>query len=618
MKAVYREVWGHGVLGLAVILITASGAYAVSTVEMVKDINPSGGSTPMIIETVVYNGRVYFLADDGAHGFELWRTDGTPDGTYMLKDINPSGNAFLEKIAESSIYFFSPGFAVLNNVLYFAADDGAHGVELWRSDGTASGTILVKDINVHGGNGSFPNGLTAIGSTVYFGADDGTCGMELWKTDGTAAGTTLVRDINPSGHSSPYNFHAVNGVVCFVADDGMHGEELWATNGTVPGTTLIKDINTSGYSNISYMQEFHSQLYFMATDGVYPNEIWRADGTSAGTVRLQGLPSEAEAFTVFGDGLYLSSTFGSWGYELLKCDGSSAAMTMIKNINPTGSSYPAIKLVAGGLMYFLADDGSTGFQWWKSDGTSEGTRLIKVINPDGIPHNMAVMIITGAPEAAMDDLAFFRTNDGTHGWELWQSDGTEEQTYLVADIKPGDSESNSYPESLTPLGKTLCFWADDGTHGTELWVCHPDYRPKVESITRIGQSPTEAKTIQFAVTFSENVFGLERRDFSLAKSPGITDATIASITGSGPDYVVTVSGIGGQGTIRLDLIDGDTVTDDGGQPLGGVGTGNGDFHGESFEVVTEFPLSAKPIIAALLIAGALAIRKSLLGNDLRH
>src|SRR5580704_11931564 len=87
----------------------------------------------------------------------------------------------------------------------FNADDGVDGVELWKSDGTAAGTVMVKDIDP-GSDGSFPNSLTNVNGTLYFSADDGTDGFELWKSDGTAAGTVMVKDINPGlGDSAPWD-----------------------------------------------------------------------------------------------------------------------------------------------------------------------------------------------------------------------------------------------------------------------------------------------------------------------------------------------------------------------------------------------------------------------------
>lgn len=180
---------------------------------------------------------LYFVADDGAHGDELWRTDGTDAGTMMVKDINIG----------SALRGYGPSeLTVFNGALYFQADDGVHGQELWKSDGIDTGTMMVKDINP-APTGDGPFALTVFNGALYFEADDGVHGREVWKSSGTDTGTLMVKDINSiAGAGSGYGlgrvFTVLNGALVFEADDGVNGRELWKTDGTEANTRVLKDI----------------------------------------------------------------------------------------------------------------------------------------------------------------------------------------------------------------------------------------------------------------------------------------------------------------------------------------------------------------------------------------
>ncbi len=168
---------------------------------------------------------IYFRGDDGETGRELWKSDGTRSGTVLVKDINPGPTSSAPA-----------NFVYLDGLLYFTADDGKSGRELWRSDGTASGTLRVKDINP-GRKGSTPTFLTRVGGLLFFRANDGRQGRELWRSDGSTAGTVLVKDIYPGTRSAtPLELTDFQGRLRFSADDGKHGRSLWISDGTPEGT----------------------------------------------------------------------------------------------------------------------------------------------------------------------------------------------------------------------------------------------------------------------------------------------------------------------------------------------------------------------------------------------
>lgn len=218
---------------------------------------------------------LYFTADNFNEGRELWRTDGTEQGTVMVHDIWDGGNS------SDPVFLCSAG-----TTLYFSADDGRHGHELWLTDGTASGTKMVADIR-SGAEGSFPEEITAAGNLIYFAADNGKQGMELWCTDGRTDGTKLVYDIFPGGKdAAPGNLLALNGILFFVCNDGKHGAELWKSSGTAKSTSLVKDIqkgNTgSGARNLIQILD---RIYFIAADGENNPEIWKTGAGGTGIIR---------------------------------------------------------------------------------------------------------------------------------------------------------------------------------------------------------------------------------------------------------------------------------------------------------------------------------------------
>ena len=478
-------------------------------VVLVKDIRPGTdnygnayGSFPNNLTE--FNDRLYFAANDGENGNELWVSDGTTEGTSLLKDIRPGTDNYGD--ANSS---FPRSLTTFNDRLYFTADDGENGRELWVSDGTTEGTQLLKDINSQvsddGSNyGSFTYNLTVSNDRLYFTANDGVNGEELWVSDGTTEGTSLLKDINPGASADSIAYSSFPGDLTefgdrlyFTANDGENGDELWVSDGTSSGTSLLKDINPEvnnygeAYSSFpGDLTVFNDRLYFSASDEENGRELWVSDGTTGGTQLLKDINSEVGNYsgaygsspgnlTVFGDRLYFSANDGENGRELWVSDGTTEGTQLLKDIDPGTSAYgfayssfPRNLTVFNDRLYFTANDGENGRELWVSDGTTEGTQLLKDIDPGTNTYGFAD---SSFPEnlTVFNDRLYFTANDGETGDELWVSDGTTEGTTLVADINPGeDSYGNvneSYPQNLTVVGDELFFRADNGEVGTELF-----------------------------------------------------------------------------------------------------------------------------------------------------
>ncbi|MDA8746393.1 hypothetical protein N9N28_17355 [Rubripirellula amarantea] len=239
--------------------------------------NPTIGSNPSNLTNV--GGTLYFSVDRGYYGSELWTSDGTATGTQPVKLIP----GLAQNLNQRENVFSS--FTNVGGQLFFTSSDLDRGEELWTSDGTADGTRLVTDV-LPGTASSAPANLTDVDGTLYFTANDGTHGIELWISDGTSAGTHLVSDINGgSAWSSPSNLTNVDGTLYFTANDTTHGIELWTSDGTVAGTKLVHDINTGFRSSSpSGLLNVGGTLYFSAYDEAYGAELRTIDSMDAGTL----------------------------------------------------------------------------------------------------------------------------------------------------------------------------------------------------------------------------------------------------------------------------------------------------------------------------------------------
>ena len=257
------------------------------TPQLVKDINnPSDGSSPN--KCITYNGFTYFYAQDDVNGQALWRTDGTTAGTNLFVDFNAN-------TANATPIF--AGGVLYNNELYFILDGSIY-TGLWKTDGTVSGTIKIRELFFN--NNIIPpvvaNGL------IFFVADTSGQGRELWRSDGTAAGTTITKNLNGTASSSPNNLTAVNNTLFFTANTAAEGRELWKTDGSETGTELVKDIEPGSVSStFYYLTNVNGILYFNKTStGGYGKEIWKSDGTAAGTdERKQFMVASATSSVLF-------------------------------------------------------------------------------------------------------------------------------------------------------------------------------------------------------------------------------------------------------------------------------------------------------------------------------
>jgi ELWxxDGT repeat protein len=330
--------------------------------------------------------------------------------------------------------------------------------------------------------------MLVLGETLFFAADDGIHGRELWRSDVATPGARLVRDIRPGAGSALWestHMVAMNGALYFFASSNGSSLDVWRSDGTAEGTFGLRSLHGSeGWFDTRGRLIVHGNTLFIAT----PNSLWKSDGTPAGTVVIRDdicvSTVSSERFAVMGDVLFFVggeyTNRYSWPpctYELMRSDGTTEGTFLVKAISndewfgPGSLGYYTHLIVVNNTLFFQAFDRIHGRELWKSDGTAEGTVMLKDIAPGPnsslSPHHLFTI---------MGQTIFFMANDSVHGNELWRSDGTAEGTIMVRDIHPGLPNSLDYSD-LTSLQTSLFFnvypvlvlglpgglWRSDGT-----------------------------------------------------------------------------------------------------------------------------------------------------------
>jgi ELWxxDGT repeat protein len=340
----------------------------VAGTRLVKNLDPepATGATWFIggrDNALVVGDKFYFTGVDNAHGRELWVSDGTTDGTRRVADLVPGA-------ADSE----PEGFVALNGQLIFTADR-----KIWRSDGTAAGTYVIMHADPLGfGAGER---MAAMNGHVYFTvypSDSPYNGEvstgELWRTDGTVAGTVMVRDLSPVDPTdvtaTGAQFITVGGTLYFAANNGANGYELYRSDGTKTGTKMIRDLappGTNQFVDGSYptnLTDVNGTLFFTA-DGF----LWKTDGTAAGTEKLKTVFSPRGLVNVNGMLFFVS------GENIWVSDGTRAGTRKVADGAIAERFGPGGVGSLNGRLYFGADGGS-GFELYETDGTLEHTALV--------------------------------------------------------------------------------------------------------------------------------------------------------------------------------------------------------------------------------------------------
>ena len=338
-------------------------------------------------------GLLFFQVGQTNEPANLWRTDGTPQGTFVVAHLQ--GRAVMVPY-QGSLYFFDGGW-------------------IWKTDGTVAGTVKTGefppelagiDVAAPGPNGIYIKGITK-GVTASH-------QTEFWITDGTTTGTRQISDLDLPGVSGwDPQFTTFGSYVYFSWEGG-----IWRTDGTTAGTGKLPLEGLPPFEYSTKLLAHQGAVYFFTTGDSSDHELrfWRTDGTSF--VLLARFPFQDTYYfplklTPFAGKLYFNVDDGVHGIELWATDGTPAGTALVRDLYPgRRSSQPTQLTVAGDRLFFTAGEDLHGIELWQSDGTAEGTRLVQDIAPQAASSSPDQLTVAG-------NNLYFTANDGITGREVW-------------------------------------------------------------------------------------------------------------------------------------------------------------------------------------------------------
>ncbi len=392
--------------------------------------------------------KLFFVAHARGAGTELHVSDANLEQIRLVTDLYPG-------LGGSSI----SGLQALGDGVVFVADD-SRGRALWTSDGTAAGTYrIVPTPGLLEFDPIYPNPLTVVDDCVWFGADDGVIGAEPWRYCAHDRQLTLIGDLEPgAASSSPGPFYAVGERVLFETTSGIFvidARSLEPRRFVVPEAPDLVILHQQTI-------EFRSRLYFAGTTAEHGREMWVTDGTESGTALLADLvpgptSSRPTGKIVFNDTFYFAAEMPGVGHALLRFDGDTVE--------------PAADLHSGaGMLYYLQSDGQRlvisaqgddgELELWQSDGTQEGSKQLRF--PDGTDFSLAYGL------TRINDRSVIIAETWQQGIELWTlGEGDDASLSQVMDIQPGPRWG--VRSTLLEFDDTLVFLGSSPETGVELW-----------------------------------------------------------------------------------------------------------------------------------------------------
>ncbi|HEX8523587.1 MAG TPA: ELWxxDGT repeat protein, partial [Tepidisphaeraceae bacterium] len=487
--------------------------------QLAADINTATASSSPGFVAALPNAALFATTTGSSRS--LWRTDGTSSGTQLVKSgISLSGTS-----------------AVVGETLFFTADAfDRHGTELWKSDGTAEGTVRVKDLNPGAPSGNYSNFYSG-GGRLYFTApvDPNSPNGEVWISDGTDAGTHVLKDISHGEYATqPSGFTFWNGSVYFTAYTPDAGQELWKTDGTEAGTVLAQDIVPGpASSNIGDLTVVNGSLYGVASTesgGARRIFLVTADD-SLRPVTDSAVVNGPTNLVALGSTLFFAGFSTQGGYGLYKSEGTPQTTRLITEFQ----SMPAQLQALDSKLLLLAYGGDFIQHLWTTDGTGAGTEALNVPNITKFP---------GALVRCGSRVYFYGQGSDLKG-RLGFTDGTQAGTGLVQTAPPMQpfypaADPFVFKDRLLINASTASCGAEpfvsDGTDAGTRMLLDIEQATNSSSPDRITPVGSSVYFRAISNTYGSELFRAERGVVSLVKD------IVAGAGSSSPDLMTDVAG----------------------------------------------------------------------------
>lgn len=465
-------------VGNRLFFATDDGTHGVE--PWVVSTTPNPDSARLITDLAIGNGpssdpvgltrlgeKALFFACQGEE-VALWATTGRLGEVERLQTLEPSCSRFRSTYQ----YFQSPPIIAAGGLAFHRAEEDG---QVWVTDGTAAGTRALTSFEPTPPFGRSIVGPVRFGNRVALGRlvvdEDGvTTHWQLWVSDGTAAGTVLVLT-TPFG--GPFELYAGPDRFYFSLVDLTQQRVLFGSDGTAAGTRqLLSGTFDPRAAKVRFddppaaeFVRFRGRDYFTGFGG-----LRRTDGTAAGTELLVGLWGQSlgrspARLTVWNDALYLLNESQPTGQiSLWRTDGTAAGTSLLADFGYSSALSISDLVPFGDHLYAVASTGDGqghGARFlFQTDGTAAGTRTV---GPD-----LTEREVVSCDLRAMGGRLYFVASSAESGAELWESDGTDAGTGPVVDLSPGAVSSEPY--FLAALSDRLLVSANDGLHGREVWA----------------------------------------------------------------------------------------------------------------------------------------------------